>query len=254
MLSTVPSSALNVGHVGDSALQLNKTKGTSDFDWELQQALGPNFKVDRQRFPGEGAAAITQWLRGRGELDIVIPVWMLNEAFRKDGTFIEPYPPMIDALALDLARELKRFRYVVAVLGGSAQVWNAPDNFDAYAARVKSIFQHQGIQVVDGLGCYGRLKIKDGWHASSNDENKYIMGHYFAQLVRGAATANSSPAASIAGARMLGDYVSPPPNQPQCTNAPTCIRCRSPTVGGQYYCPACNLDNYNFRRAGVCPK
>ena len=43
--------------VGDSALQLNKSKGTVGFEAELKALLGPH--VDIIRFPGEGAGAIS---------------------------------------------------------------------------------------------------------------------------------------------------------------------------------------------------
>lgn len=171
--------------VGDSGLQLNKSKGTAAFDVQLQSLLGPN--VDVVRYPGEGAEAITRCLQSRPSTGVAIAVWNLNELFDKSNALKKSYPVFVDGVALCLARELRRFSHRVAVVGGSATLWNVSGRFDEWADRVRDIFRDNGIWVVDGIDCYSKLSMKNGgWHARSTDENKMLMASYYASLVRSA--------------------------------------------------------------------
>ena len=101
-------------------MQLNRSKGTTGFDYQLQRLLGPNAKV--VRYPGEGAAAIAKYLKQQEQhgVDVVIAVWHLNELFDKGYKVAKDYPVVMDSLAINLATELKRFPKHLAVVGGSA--------------------------------------------------------------------------------------------------------------------------------------
>ena len=73
----------------------------------------------------------------------------------------------------------------MAVVGGSADLWRAPDAFDTYAERVRGIIAERNVRVVDGTDCYSKLSMtQGGWHARSNDANKQCMAFYFANLIR----------------------------------------------------------------------
>merc|ERR1712190_387607 len=105
------TSGLKICIVGDSGIQLNKSKGTAGFDYDLKEQLGDN--VETARFPAEGAEVMTRYLRNKQSLDVVVAVWMLNELFDKANNLLRQYPPSIDHLAVALAAELKRFPHHV---------------------------------------------------------------------------------------------------------------------------------------------
>ena len=173
---------LKICVAGDSGLQLNRSKGTTSFQKELQALLGPHAEV--HRFPAEGATAIGSFLHSMQSFDVVVIVWLLNEFFDNRNKLLATYPLSIDAAARGLAQELKRFPYHLAVIGGSAALWNVPERFDAWANRVCDIFTSEGIAVDSGIDCFSDLTMtKDGWHACSTPENKNQMAAYYARLV-----------------------------------------------------------------------
>jgi len=175
------TSSLKVSLVGDSGLQLNKSKGTSGFESDLRLLLGPNVEV--VRFPGEGAEAITRYLHSkRGTVHVAVAVWFLNELFNGSGQIVGAYPPHMDHLAMGLADALKSFPFHIAVIGGAACLWKVSGQFDIWAERARNVVSEQGVCVVDGLDCYSALELKD-WHARSTPENKTCMASYFANLV-----------------------------------------------------------------------
>lgn len=137
------------------------------------------------RFAGGGATDIIAYLQQHRSIDVVVAVWLLNELFHDGHRLVATYPRYMDALAGRLATELKRYPHHIALVGGSANLWNVNKRFDAMAEHIRSIFLHQGIPLVDGVECYaGLTRIHDGWHAASNDDNKMRMASYFGQLVR----------------------------------------------------------------------
>lgn len=174
---------LKICIVGDSGLQLNKSKGTAGFETDIRAILGPN--TDVVRFPGEGAATITRWVQSkRSEAHAVVVVWFLNELFTTRWTLVEQYPARMDGLAQGLAAALKDFPYRAAVIGGGACLWRVSGQFDTWADRVRTIVRSQGIHVVDGLDAYSGLELTDDhWHARSTPANKARLASYFAKLV-----------------------------------------------------------------------
>ena len=173
---------LRICVVGDSGLQLNRSKGTTSFERELKDLLGQNAEV--VRFAVEGADTIASFLLAKDSLDVVVAVWLLNELFDKRNILLTEYPSSLDAAALRLACELKRFPHHLAVVGGSAALWEVAGQFDTWAERVRSIFIGEGILTVDGVDCYADLTMmKDGWHACSTSENKTRMASFYANLV-----------------------------------------------------------------------
>lgn len=174
---------LRVLVIGDSGLQLNKSKGISSFESELNQLLGS--KVQVIRFPGGGAGAITNYLiRNQVSVDVVVAVWLLNEFFDDKGLMLS-YPISTDMAAKRLADALKPIPCRIAVVGGEARLWRVNPRFDSWANRIRQILQDRGIEIVDGVDLYSSLSMtKDGWHAASNWENKFQMARYFADLVR----------------------------------------------------------------------
>jgi len=174
---------LKICIVGDSGLQLNKSKGTAGFDADVRALLGPN--TDIVCFPGEGAATITRYVETKcSSAHAVVAVWFLNELFTKRWTLVEQYPARIDDLAQGLANALSGFPYRAAVIGGGACLWRVSGRFDIWADKVRSILSSQGIHVVDGLDAYSNLELTDDhWHARSTPGNKARLASYFAHLV-----------------------------------------------------------------------
>jgi hypothetical protein len=82
--------------VGDSALQLNKSKGTVGFEAELKALLGPHVEIIR--FPGEGAGAI-----------LVVPEYQARHCRSCSCFFLWQVPPAFDVWA-EAARRVVRDR------------------------------------------------------------------------------------------------------------------------------------------------
>ena len=177
---------LRICIVGDSGLQLNKSKKNGDtatLETYVRAVLGPN--TDAICFPGKGASCITRYVEtARSSADAVVVVWFLNELFTKRWKLVDEYPKYLDDLAQGLAAALRSFPYRAAMIGGSACLWKVPERFDIWADRVRSIVSSQGIQVVDGMDAYSTLKMTDDhWHAVNTPENKARLASYFANLV-----------------------------------------------------------------------
>ena len=72
---------LRICIVGDSGLQLNKSKKNGDtatLETYVRAVLGPN--TDAICFPGKGASCITRYVEtARSSADAVVVVWFLNE-------------------------------------------------------------------------------------------------------------------------------------------------------------------------------
>ena len=198
MQSTRRDSVFSVELIGDSTLQLNKSKGTTGFDAEFQQSLqqflksylpnhvGVQGRVNRN--PGATGSTLLQLLEKTDAcgVDCVGLVWMLTD-------LCEPCSPdalaVASSLASRLALSMQRFSHKFAVIGGSSELWGVGESFDEGATEIRCIFESYGIPTVDGVDLYlnsGLTYKKGEWHikTDSTGHNKAIMGSYYAGLVK----------------------------------------------------------------------
>lgn len=192
----------NVVLIGDSALQLDKSTGTTGFDKEFNDflnekyALGPGACGDVRRRPGATGVELLRELRNTCEHDVdcVGFVWMLNETQRRKST--EPR-----AVAPDIALSMRRFRHTFAVIGGSSDLWGFEGDkgmrFDALAQEIRSIFASYKIHAVDGVDLYlhkGLTYERGSWHIKTDSEGrqKAIMATYYGGHVISAYASSST--------------------------------------------------------------
>ena len=197
-----PRRPKNVLLIGDSALQLNKSRGTTGFDKEFNDflnencALGPGACGDVRRFPGATGVELLGELRNTCEHDIdcVGFVWMLNEFQSRKS--MDP-----SAVAHDIASSMRRFRHKFAVIGGSSYLWGFEGDkgmrFDALAQEIRSIFASYEIHAVDGVDLYlhrGLTYERGSWHIKTDGEGlqKAIMAMYYGGHVISSCSSSST--------------------------------------------------------------
>ena len=76
---------------------------------------------------------------------------------------------------------MKEYWHPLAIVGGCARLWAAPDRFDLWAGRVRALLRDQGILVFEGIVCWEQLEMKGspgGHHAIDTPANRKVYSDY----------------------------------------------------------------------------